>query len=227
VKCAILTSGLGSRLGEETRLKPKALVEIGERPILEHIMARYAAQGFNDFVIDLGHMGDEIKRHFLDQTPSGPEPRVVPSPGFTECPNGNPANVWQPDLVDTGQDTQSGGRIKRRAPHLGGATFMLTWCDGLADIDFHALLAFHLHNGRLATLTAVRPPPRGRNRLRTRRIHQPPVRTRRQPGHRLRPGLAAGQPPIPGRRRAALRRGCLRCPAWHARLRLSLLQHDT
>jgi glucose-1-phosphate cytidylyltransferase len=139
MKVAILAGGMGTRLSEETSDKPKALVEIGGRPILWHIMMHYAHYGFSDFAIALGYQGQRIERY------------------FEECP---PPSGWKVDLVDTGQNTATGGRIKRLASVLGDATFMLTWSDGLSDIDLRALVDFHRAHGKLATVTAVHPPSR-------------------------------------------------------------------
>jgi glucose-1-phosphate cytidylyltransferase len=158
VKVAILAGGVGSRLSEETEAKPKPMVEIGGRPILWHIMKHYYQHGFEDFVVALGYKGEYIKRWALDLavmqgdvTISG-DGRVIPHEGQRDN--------WFVTLVDTGVETQTGGRIKRLAPHLGEGTFMLTWGDGVSDVDLHRLLEFHRSHGRLATMTAVRPPAR-------------------------------------------------------------------
>jgi glucose-1-phosphate cytidylyltransferase len=158
VKVAILAGGVGSRLSEETEVKPKPMVEIGGRPILWHIMKHYYRHGFDDFVVALGYKGEYIKRWALDLavmqgdvTISG-DGRVIPHEGQRDN--------WFVTLVDTGVETQTGGRIKRLAPHLGEGTFMLTWGDGVSDVDLHRLLDFHRSHGRLATMTAVRPPAR-------------------------------------------------------------------
>jgi glucose-1-phosphate cytidylyltransferase len=155
MKVALLAGGLGSRLSE----KPKPMVEIGGIPILWHIMQHYAAYDFTDFVIALGYKGDVIKRYVLDKCKLGNDMSVSLSNGRVKV-HKSEALDWNIRLVDTGQNTQTGGRIKRLAPHLGNARFMLTWGDGVSDIDLDALLDFHKSHGKLATLTAVRPPAR-------------------------------------------------------------------
>jgi glucose-1-phosphate cytidylyltransferase len=159
LKVAILAGGLGSRIQEETEVKPKPMVEIGSRPILWHIMKIYAHQGFKDFVIALGYKGEYIKRYMLDYASLHSDLHVDMRNGEVRTSNGK-AEDWAIDLVDTGHDTATGGRIKRLAPHLSDGTFFLTWGDGVADIDLEKLLAFHRSHGKLATLTAVRPPAR-------------------------------------------------------------------
>jgi glucose-1-phosphate cytidylyltransferase len=159
VKVAILAGGVGSRISEETEIKPKPMVEIGGRPILWHIMKIYAEQGFTDFVIALGYLGEAIKRYMVDYASLHGDLRVDLATGSVQSRNGGPDN-WTVDLVETGQDTATGGRIKRLAPYLSDGTFFLTWGDGVADIDLKALLEFHRSHGKLATLTAVRPPAR-------------------------------------------------------------------
>jgi glucose-1-phosphate cytidylyltransferase len=162
VKVAILAGGLGSRLAEETEAKPKPMVEIGGRPILWHIMKYYAHFGLSDFVIALGYRGEVIKRWMVeyanltsDLAVSFRDGTVTPLGGAdVECTD------WRVSLIDTGQGTATGGRIKRLGPHLGTGTFMLTWGDGVSTVDLRALLAFHRSHGRLATVTAVRPPAR-------------------------------------------------------------------
>jgi glucose-1-phosphate cytidylyltransferase len=139
VKVAILAGGRGLRLAEETSQRPKAMVEIGGRPILWHIMNIYAAAGFTDFVIALGYKGDVIREGLPAHYAGGP---------------------WNVTFIDTGASTETAGRILRLRPFLGANTFFLTWCDGLADIDVNALLAFHRRHGKLATVTAVHPPAR-------------------------------------------------------------------
>lgn len=154
MKIAILAGGRGSRLAEETNVKSKAMVPIGDEPVLWHIMRYYAQFGFSEFVIALGYQAASVQRYFeqtgelqSDRSRSAEHQRYVRD-GLTV------------DLVDTGLNTQNGGRIKRLKPYLGNGAFMLTWCDGLADIDLEKLLAFHRDHGRLATLSAVHPPPR-------------------------------------------------------------------
>ena len=160
MKVGILAGGVGSRLSEETSVRPKPMVEVGGKPILWHIMKYYAAFGHNDFVIALGYMGEYIKRWMVEYASLTCDITV----GFRDnCvvrhSNELPLD-WNVSLIDTGAETATGGRIKRLAPQMGNETFMLTWGDGVSNIDLDDLLRFHRSHGRIATLTAVRPPAR-------------------------------------------------------------------
>ncbi|RDI74849.1 glucose-1-phosphate cytidylyltransferase [Gaiella occulta] len=162
MKVAILAGGTGSRLSEETVAKPKPMVEIGGRPILWHILKHYAHYGHKDFVIALGYRGEYVKRYFVDYSSLASDLTISLREGTVQrlqTDNGNDED-WTLSLVDTGQRTQTGGRIKRLAEHVGNETFMLTWGDGVSNVDLDKLLAFHRAHGKLATLTAVRPPAR-------------------------------------------------------------------
>ena len=159
MKVAILAGGLGSRLQEETEVRPKPMVEIGGRPILWHIMKHYAHYDFNDFVIALGYKGEVIKRWMLDYSSLQGDLTISLHDGNVEVLE-TEREDWRVSLVDTGQKTQTGGRIKHLARHLGDSTFMLTWGDGVSDIDLRHLLEFHRAHGRYATITAVRPSAR-------------------------------------------------------------------
>ena len=156
MRVAVLAGGRGTRLAEETRVKSKAMVRIGEAPILWHLLKYYEHYGYTRFVIALGYHGESIKDYF-----AGLGARAAPAsdgPRTTVWPKAEPR--WTVDLIDTGLETMSGGRIKRLAPYLDEGPFMLTWCDGLANVDLGALCAFHEAHGRLATLSAVHPPAR-------------------------------------------------------------------
>ena len=159
MKVGILAGGVGSRLAEETEVRPKPMVEIGGRPILWHIMKYYASFDFNQFVIALGYKGEYIKRFMVDYCHLYNDVTVHQGQGRVEVHDG-PRDDWTAELIDTGQATNTGGRILRLKPYLGSETFMLTWGDGVADVDLNALLAFHKAHGKLATLTAVRPTAR-------------------------------------------------------------------
>ena len=159
MKIAILAGGLGTRLAEETEVKPKPMVEIGGKPILWHVMKHYAQYGYNDFAIALGYKGEYIKRWMKDLSSLHSNMTVKTGTGDVILHDSNDTD-WSVDLVDTGQGTATGGRIKRLAPWVGNETFMLTWGDGVSNVDLDALLAFHRSHGKLATLTAVRPPAR-------------------------------------------------------------------
>jgi len=160
MKVAILAGGVGSRLSEETVIKPKPMVEIGGRPILWHIMKIYASQGFGEFAIALGYKGEQIKRYMVDYCSLSCDLTVHVATGMVERADKTHDDDWQVALVDTGQMTNTGGRIRRLKPYLKNETFMLTWGDGVANVDLAALLAFHRSHGKLATVTAVRPPAR-------------------------------------------------------------------
>lgn len=159
VKVGILAGGLGSRLAEETDVKPKPMVEVGGRPLLWHIMKYYAHFDFRDFVIALGYRGEVIKRWMREYPDLTNDLTIDFRTGDVAVHDGDRED-WTVSLIDTGQPTATGGRIKRLAPYLGDTTFMLTWGDGVSTVDLDALLAFHHSHGRLATLTAVRPPAR-------------------------------------------------------------------
>lgn len=159
MKVAILAGGYGSRLAEETEVKPKPMVEIGGQPILWHIMMLYAHHGFKEFVIALGYKGEVIKRYMTDFCSLNSDLTVKLSTGDITTHNGHPHD-WTVDLIDTGQATLTGGRIKRLQLYLGEGTFMLTWGDGVSDVNLRELLHFHRSHGKLATMTAVRPPAR-------------------------------------------------------------------
>jgi glucose-1-phosphate cytidylyltransferase len=137
MKCVILAGGYGTRISEESHLKPKPMIEIGGKPILWHIMKIYSAHKISDFIICLGHKGNKIKEYFdrFDFTP------------------------WNIQLVDTGEDTMTGGRLKRIQDHID-STFCATYGDGVSDIDINSLISFHKEKKSLATLTAVHPPER-------------------------------------------------------------------
>lgn len=160
MKVGILAGGLGSRLAEETEIRPKPMVEIGEMPMLWHIMKIYDHYGFQEFCIGLGYKAGYIKRWFRDYfTTSGSiTVRTRHSDIISHADHDSPD--WTVDLVETGIQTGTGGRIKRLKDWLGDETSMVTWGDGVADVDIHALLDFHRSHGKLATLTAVRPPAR-------------------------------------------------------------------
>ena len=159
MKVVILAGGLGTRLAEETEVKPKPMVEIGEKPILWHIMKHYSHYGFNEFLIALGYKGDVIKRYFLDYFSLNGSLTVDVANGRVQCHNQESEN-WLVHLIDTGSDTLTGGRVKRLEAWLRDETFMVTYGDGVSNIDLPALLRFHRAHGRVATVTAVRPPAR-------------------------------------------------------------------
>jgi glucose-1-phosphate cytidylyltransferase len=159
VKVVILAGGRGSRLAEETELRPKPMVEIGDRPILWHIMKHYAQAGFTEFVVALGYRGEEIKRFFVDFLALGGDLTVRVADGRVDRHDAE-HEPWTVHLVDTGAETGTGGRVARLAPWLAGEAFMLTYGDGVSNVDLEALVDFHRRSGRLATVTAVRPPAR-------------------------------------------------------------------
>ena len=155
----ILAGGLGTRLAEETEIKPKPMVEIGEHPIVWHIMKSYAHYGFTDFFLALGYKGEMVKRYFLDHYSLGGSLRVNLASGKVEDLEKDTEN-WTVHLMDTGSKTQTGGRLKRLEPYLRGGTFLATYGDGVCSVDIGKVLEFHKAHGKIATITAVRPPAR-------------------------------------------------------------------
>jgi len=159
MKVAILAGGAGTRLAEETETKPKPMVEIGQRPVLWHIMKHYSYYGYNEFVIALGYKGEYIKKYLIDYCSLHSNLTVNLRKGEVQMHGGNHPD-WTVELIDTGLNTLTGGRIKRLVPYLGNQTFMLTWGDGVSNVNLDELLKFHRSHGKLATLTAVRPAAR-------------------------------------------------------------------
>lgn len=160
MKAVILAGGLGTRLAEESGVRPKPMVAIGGKPILWHIMNIYAAHGIDEFVILLGHMGEVVKEYFLNFYALNNDISVDLRSGKIDIHDGKQPR-WRVHLVDTGAATQTGGRIKRAASWLGDdETFLCTYGDGVADVDITKLIAFHKAHGKKATLTSVRPPAR-------------------------------------------------------------------
>lgn len=158
MKAVILAGGLGTRLAEETAIKPKPMVEIGGRPILWHILKIYSAHGINDFIICAGYKGYIIKEYFANYFLHMSDVTFDMRENTMEVHQKN-AEPWRVTIVDTGDDTMTGGRIKRIAPYIDGP-FCCTYGDGVGDIDITALIDFHKKSGRLATLTGVQPPGR-------------------------------------------------------------------
>lgn len=159
MKVVILAGGLGTRLQEETSVKPKPMVEIGGQPMLWHIMKVYAAQGFNEFIVALGYKSEIIKNYFLNFHDYRKDLTINLHNGCIESHDGESEN-WTIHLVDTGANTQTGGRLKRLAKWIGHETFMMTYGDGIGDIDINQTLKLHRQSGKLATVTAVHPPSR-------------------------------------------------------------------
>lgn len=159
MKVVILAGGLGTRLAEETEIKPKPMIEIGGRPILWHIMKHYAHYGFKEFFLALGYKGEVIKRYFLDYYSLNGSMTIDLAKGKVEVYD-KKCEDWVVHLMDTGQETYTGGRVKRLEPWLRDRTFMVTYGDGVSDIDLRELLRFHRSHGRIGTVTAVRPPAR-------------------------------------------------------------------
>jgi glucose-1-phosphate cytidylyltransferase len=159
MKVVILAGGLGTRLAEETEVKPKPMVEIGGRPILWHIMKHYAHYDFKEFFIALGYKGEVIKRFFLDYYGLNGSMTINLTSGQVEM-HKREIEDWIVHLIDTGPDTLTGGRVKCMERWLRDDTFMVTYGDGVCDVDLQELLKFHRQHGRIATVTAVRPPAR-------------------------------------------------------------------
>lgn len=159
MKAVLLAGGLGSRIAEESQLRPKPMIEIGGRPILWHIMKIYAEHGVSDFIVCLGYKGYMIKEFFANYVLHSSDITIDAKSNKIIYHNSK-AEPWTVTLVDTGDATNTGGRIKRVAPYIQGETFCLTYGDGVSDLDIPALLAFHKSHGKLATLTAVVPPGR-------------------------------------------------------------------
>jgi glucose-1-phosphate cytidylyltransferase len=159
MRTVILAGGFGTRLAEETDIRPKPMIEIGNRPILWHIMQHYAKYWFTEFVIALGYKSEIVKRYFLDYSCLSGSMSVNLARGELTRHHA-PGEDWTIHLIDTGLSTSTGGRIKRVADWVGGDTFMLTYGDGVSDVDLQGLLRFHRSHGKIATVTAVRPPAR-------------------------------------------------------------------
>ena len=159
MKVVILAGGLGTRLSEETEIKPKPMVEIGGRPILWHIMKHYAHYGLKEFYIALGYRGEIIKRYFLDYHYLRGNMTLNLAGGNVET-HSRKCEDWIVHLIDTGTETSTGGRVKRLEPWLKDSTFMATYGDGVSNLNIQDLLRFHRAHGKIATVTAVRPPSR-------------------------------------------------------------------
>jgi glucose-1-phosphate cytidylyltransferase len=159
MKVVLLAGGLGTRLAEETEVRPKPMVEVGGRPILWHILKHYAHFDFKEFFIALGYKSEVVKRWFVDYANLTGRLSVHLGEGRVQT-HEPPPDDWTVHLIDTGAETQTGGRVKRLQRWLCEDSFLVTYGDGVADIDLRALVAFHKRHGRLATLTAVRPPAR-------------------------------------------------------------------
>ena len=160
MKAVLLAGGLGTRISEESHLKPKPMIEVGGRPILWHIMKLYSHYGFNDFIVCLGYKGYVVKEYFANYVLHNADLTVDLAKGSVEYHATN-HEPWRVTLVDTGADTMTGGRIKRIADYLPkDEPFFLTYGDGVADIDIGALLDFHKAHGKQATVSAVSPPGR-------------------------------------------------------------------
>lgn len=156
MKAVILAGGLGSRLSEETSVRPKPMVEIGGKPMLWHIMKIYSAHGINDFVVCLGYKGYVIKEFFANYALHTSDVTFDLRTGEMEVHHST-TEPWRVTLVDTGAESMTGGRLRRVLPYLGDEDFCFTYGDGVADIDLTALVAFHREHGRQATVTAVQP----------------------------------------------------------------------
>ena len=159
MKAVILAGGLGTRLSEETSVRPKPMVEIGGRPILWHVMKIYAAHGIMDFVVCLGYKGYLIKEYFANYFLHMSDVTFDMSKNKMEVHEGK-AEPWKVTLVDTGDNTQTGGRLGRVRRYLDDSTFCMTYGDGVGDVNIKALLEFHRQHGKRATVTAVQPPGR-------------------------------------------------------------------
>jgi len=159
MKAVILAGGLGTRISEETHLRPKPMVEIGGRPILWHLLKLYSCHGIHDFVICCGYKGYVIKEYFANYFLHSSDVTFHMADGRMQVHRQN-AEPWRVTLVDTGESTNTGGRLRRVAAYVSDAPFCFTYGDGLADVDITALVAFHGRHGRQATLTAVQPPGR-------------------------------------------------------------------
>lgn len=157
MKVVILAGGLGTRIGEETQRMPKPMIEIGGKPILWHIMKRYSAYGYYDFIICCGYKQHVIKEYFADYYLHNSDVTFDFSAENKMIVHSNTAEPWRVTLVDTGLNTMTGGRVKRVQPYLGNEPFMLTYGDGVADIDLDALVRFHRSHGKIATMTAIQP----------------------------------------------------------------------
>ena len=159
MKAVILAGGLGTRISEESHLKPKPMIEVGGKPILWHIMKIYAHHGINDFVICLGYKGYVIKEYFANYFLHMSDVSFDMENNRMEVLQRN-VEPWRVTLIDTGADTLTGGRLRRVRDHVGDETFCFTYGDGVTDLDISALLRFHASHGRLASVTAIQPPGR-------------------------------------------------------------------
>jgi glucose-1-phosphate cytidylyltransferase len=159
MKVVILAGGLGTRLAEETEVRPKPMVTIGGRPILWHIMKHYAQAGFCEFVVALGYKGEVVKRYFMDYADLNGRLTLRLKDRAIERHDTHPED-WSVDLVETGMDTATGGRLRRLRGIVSHGPFMMTYGDGVSNVDIRRLLDFHRSHGRLATVTVVRPPAR-------------------------------------------------------------------
>lgn len=159
MKVVILAGGFGTRVSEETTLRPKPMIEIGSRPVLWHILKTYSSYGFDDFIICLGYKGYFIKEYFANYYLHNSDVSFDLSSNTMHV-HRNTSEPWRVTLVDTGDETMTGGRIKRIAPYLDGETFLCTYGDGLTDLDIPAAIEHHKQCGAVVTLTAVQPPGR-------------------------------------------------------------------
>lgn len=159
MKVVIFAGGLGTRLAEETEVRPKPMIEIGGKPILWHIMKIYSQYGFNDFVICLGYKGFYIKQYFMDYFMHNSDMTIELNSNKLDI-HFSDAESFRVTLIDTGLNTKTAGRLKRIQKYIGDEDFMLTYGDGVADVDINQLIEFHQAHGKIATLTAVQPEAR-------------------------------------------------------------------